>query len=53
MAGYVEPGPLRPPFLDIPPEVIAAQKKKVERWQGLCAKYAPAYEAQQKKVVNA
>ena len=53
MAGYVEPGPLRPPFLDIPPEVVAAQKKKVERWQGLCAKYAPAYQAAPRKVANA
>jgi len=53
MAGYVEPGPLRPPFLEIPPEVVAAQKKKVERWQGLCAKYAPAYQAAPRKVANA
>src|SRR5215468_8079723 len=53
MAGYVEPGPLRPPFLDIPPEVVVAQTKKVARWQALCAKYAPAYQAQQKKAVNA
>jgi trans-o-hydroxybenzylidenepyruvate hydratase-aldolase len=44
MAGYVEPGPLRPPFLDIPSEVIEAQRKRVERWQSLCAKYAPAYQ---------
>lgn len=53
MAGYVEPGPLRPPFLDIPPEVIEAQKKRVERWQHLCAKYAPAYQAAQKRAVGA
>ena len=43
-AGYVDPGPLRPPFLEIPPEVDAAQKKKAERWQALCAKYRPLYE---------
>jgi dihydrodipicolinate synthase/N-acetylneuraminate lyase len=43
MAGYVEPGPLRPPFLDIPADVIEAQKKRVERWRKLCDKYAPAY----------
>jgi len=49
MAGYVEPGPLRPPFLDIPAEVIEAQKKRVERWQRLCAKYAPAYETAVKR----
>ena len=52
MAGYVEPGPLRPPFLDIPAEVIAAQKQRVERWQRLCAKYAPAYEAAAKRAVR-
>jgi hypothetical protein len=29
--------------------VIEAQKKKVERWLALCAKYAPAYEAAPKR----
>jgi dihydrodipicolinate synthase/N-acetylneuraminate lyase len=53
MAGYVEPGPLRPPFLEIPPEVLEAQRKKVERWKRLCAKYAPAYEAAPKRVASA
>jgi dihydrodipicolinate synthase/N-acetylneuraminate lyase len=53
MAGYVEPGPLRPPFLDIPAEVVEAQRKKVARWQQLCAKYAPAYEATPKRAANA
>ena len=53
MAGYVEPGPLRPPFLDIPAEVIEAQKKRVEKWQRLCAKYAPAYEASPKRAASA
>lgn len=38
-AGYVDPGPLRPPFLEIPPEVDAAQKRKAERWKTLCDKY--------------
>ncbi len=41
MAGYVDPGPLRPPFVKVPDAVIEAQKKKVERWQALCAKYKP------------
>lgn len=42
MAGYVDPGPLRPPFASvIPPEVIANQTKRVERWKGLCEKYRP------------
>jgi dihydrodipicolinate synthase/N-acetylneuraminate lyase len=53
MAGYVEPGPLRPPFLDIPADVIDTQRKRVERWQTLCAKYAPAYQAAPKRAANA
>jgi 4-(2-carboxyphenyl)-2-oxobut-3-enoate aldolase len=53
MAGYVEPGPLRPPFLDIPAEVIEAQKMRVERWQRLCAKYKGAYETAPKRAANA
>jgi dihydrodipicolinate synthase/N-acetylneuraminate lyase len=53
MAGYVEPGPLRPPFLDIPADVIEMQKKRVERWNRICAKYRPAYEAAPKRAVNA
>ena len=44
-AGYVDPGPLRPPFLVIPPEVDANMKRKAERWMKLCDKYRPAYEA--------
>lgn len=42
-AGYVEPGPLRAPFLDIPPEVAENQRKRAERWLKLCDKYRPAY----------
>jgi len=38
-AGYVDPGPLRPPFVEAPPEVEAAQKKRAERWRALCVKY--------------
>jgi hydratase-aldolase len=38
-AGYVDPGPLRPPFLDIPAEVIEKQKKRAEFWNKLCDKY--------------
>jgi 4-(2-carboxyphenyl)-2-oxobut-3-enoate aldolase len=45
MAGYVDPGPLRPPFLEIPDEVTAGQRKRVERWKGLCEKYGPAVAA--------
>jgi dihydrodipicolinate synthase/N-acetylneuraminate lyase len=53
MAGYVEPGPLRPPFLDIPADVIDSQRKRAERWRGLCAKYAPGYQAQPRRAANA
>jgi dihydrodipicolinate synthase/N-acetylneuraminate lyase len=42
LAGYVDPGPLRPPFLNIPEAVVERQKKRVERWKQLCTKYAPA-----------
>jgi dihydrodipicolinate synthase/N-acetylneuraminate lyase len=38
-SGYVDPGPLRPPFVEIPADVDAAQKKKAESWQALCAKW--------------
>lgn len=38
-AGYVDPGPLRPPFLEIPPEVDAGARRKAERWTQLCARY--------------
>lgn len=41
LSGYVDPGPLRPPFLEIPPEVLERQTKRVERWKGLCEKYRP------------
>ena len=35
-AGYVDPGPLRPPFVEIPADVDAAQKKRAADWQTLC-----------------
>ncbi len=41
-AGYVDPGPLRPPFIDVPAEVDTAQKRRAERWAKLCEKYRPA-----------
>jgi len=52
MAGYVEPGPLRPPFLEIPTDVIDTQRKRVERWQTLCAKYATAYQVAPRRAAN-
>jgi dihydrodipicolinate synthase/N-acetylneuraminate lyase len=45
MSGYVDPGPLRPPFVEIPPEVTERMRQRVERWREVCAKYralAPA-----------
>jgi hydratase-aldolase len=38
-AGYCQPGPLRPPFLQIPPDVDARARARAERWTELCAKY--------------
>jgi 4-(2-carboxyphenyl)-2-oxobut-3-enoate aldolase len=40
-AGYVDPGPLRPPFVEIPAEVDKAQKARAEKWVKLCQRYAP------------
>lgn len=45
LAGYVDPGPLRPPFVDIPAEVTARMQQRVERWHKLCAKYREAVHA--------
>ena len=53
MAGYVEPGPLRAPFLEIPADVIETQRKRVERWHRLCAKYKGAYESAPKRAASA
>jgi dihydrodipicolinate synthase/N-acetylneuraminate lyase len=41
-AGYVDPGPLRPPFIEIPEEVDKAQKARAEKWRKLCETYRPA-----------
>jgi hydratase-aldolase len=40
-AGYVTPGPLRPPFVEIPENVRANAEKYAAHWQGLCDKYRP------------
>jgi dihydrodipicolinate synthase/N-acetylneuraminate lyase len=45
MAGYVDPGPLRPPFVEIPAEVTERMKQRVERWHKVCAKYRAMAEA--------
>ena len=41
-AGYCDPGPLRPPFMEIPPEVDKAQKARAEKWRKLCDTYQPS-----------
>src|SRR6185437_721445 len=41
-AGYVDPGPLRPPFVKVPDEVTQQLKRRAEHWRSLCNKYAPA-----------
>jgi len=38
-AGYVDPGPTRPPFAHVPAEIDAAQKKKAALWNELCDRY--------------
>jgi hydratase-aldolase len=45
LAGYVDPGPLRPPFVEIPAEVTERMQGRVERWRKLCAKYREAAHA--------
>lgn len=44
-AGYVDPGPLRPPFLTVPAEVDEAQRKRAEYWRGLSSRYQPVTHA--------
>jgi len=41
-AGYCDPGPLRPPFLEIPQEVLNRQKARAEHWRSICEKYGMA-----------
>jgi len=39
-AGYCNPGPLRPPFMEIPDSVDSNARLTAEYWNGLCKKYA-------------
>jgi dihydrodipicolinate synthase/N-acetylneuraminate lyase len=41
-ARYVEPGPLRPPFVIIPPEVDQAARDRSARWLAACERYSGA-----------
>lgn len=38
-AGYCNPGPLRPPFVEVPDDVTKTAKGRAEYWLGLCQKY--------------
>ena len=40
-AGYVQPGPLRPPFVKIPEAVTERAQKRAANWQALCEKTRP------------
>ncbi len=40
-AGYCDPGPLRPPFVEVPADVDKAQKARAEKWQELRKIYQP------------
>jgi dihydrodipicolinate synthase/N-acetylneuraminate lyase len=44
-AGYCDPGPLRPPFVEIPDVVRDRAQKFAAYWQELCARYRPEVEA--------
>ncbi len=43
-AGYIQPGPLRPPFVTIPPEVDRTARERSERWLAACERYRPDVE---------
>ncbi len=43
-AGYCNPGPLRPPFINVPENVLKNIQTRVEHWKGLCEKYRPRAE---------
>jgi hydratase-aldolase len=45
-AGYVDPGPLRPPFVTIPEKVDREQREKAARWKEFCRKYGKAEQPQ-------
>ena len=39
MAGYVDPGPLRPPFVEVPEEVTERMRQRAARWKTVCEKW--------------
>ncbi len=46
-AGYCQPGPLRPPFVEIPDDVRANAAKYAAFWKTMCDKYRPQVQAKQ------
>lgn len=42
---YCDPGPLRPPFVEIPPEVLERARNRAAQWQAMAAKYRSRVEA--------
>jgi dihydrodipicolinate synthase/N-acetylneuraminate lyase len=44
-AGYCDPGPLRPPFVEIPAAVDERARRRAAYWTELCTKYRPQVEA--------
>lgn len=44
-AGYVDPGPLRHPFVNVPEAVDSNARRLASRWQELCQIYRPAVSA--------
>jgi dihydrodipicolinate synthase/N-acetylneuraminate lyase len=45
VAGYCDPGPLRPPFVNVPDAVMTKAKQRAEEWKALSARYAPVHTA--------
>ena len=39
---YCRPGPLRPPFVEIPAEVVEIARQRAAYWEELCARYRPS-----------
>jgi hydratase-aldolase len=46
LAGYVDPGPLRPPFVEIPDDIVEKQRARVAYWKSVCEKYRPKLAAE-------
>ena len=42
--GYCTPGPLRPPFVEVPAAVQERAEKRAADWRQLCDKYRPRVE---------